>query len=126
MQIANDMSDLSQIGKQCALYAGGVFLLELFVPEDFPDSPPRVSVTSLCHQNFVHKLVTSQIKRRCGVLEVLVTLQVRFLTQVYHPCVYRLGLICPSAHTVYDMPYQGPWRPTSWGPSMRIIDMIKR
>ncbi len=126
MQFVNDMSHLSHIGSQCVLYAEGVFLLELFVPEDFPDSPPQVSVTLLCHQIFVHKLVTSQIKRRCRALTVLVILQVRFLTQVYHPCVYRLGLIRPPAHTFYDTTSQWPWRPAPWSPSMRIIDVIKR
>ncbi|KAL0054964.1 hypothetical protein WJX82_005241 [Trebouxia sp. C0006] len=53
-------------------------------------------------------------------------MKVRFLTQVYHPCVYRLGLIRLPAHTFYYTTSQWPWRPAPWSPSMRIIDVIKR
>jgi len=47
-------------GPGSSAYEGGVFQLELFLPEEYPMAPPKV----------------------------------RFLTQIYHPNIDRLGRIC--------------------------------
>merc|ERR1712127_447572 len=74
---------------------GGIFKLELFLPEEYPMAPPKVRSASP-----PAALCTPQTppppplrSRFCSPLEPLLD-QVRFLTKIYHPNIDRLGRIC--------------------------------
>ena len=65
-------------GPEGSPFEGGVFKLELFLPEDYPMSAPKVGGTS----NVII----------CSALCFL--FQVRFITRIYHPNIDKLGRIC--------------------------------
>ena len=65
-------------GPEGSPFEGGVFKLELFLPEDYPMSAPKVgegSSDNLCPALFL-------------------MFQVRFITRIYHPNIDKLGRIC--------------------------------
>lgn len=68
-------------------FAGGVFKLELFLPEDYPMAPPKVRSNSVCD------LLASEVNFDASI-SIPLFLQVRFLTKIYHPNVDKLGRIC--------------------------------
>ncbi|KAH0874494.1 hypothetical protein HID58_071856 [Brassica napus] len=65
------------LGPSQSPYEGGVFKLELFLPEEYPMSAPKASC-------FVH----------LGSFDDFDLEQVRFLTKIYHPNIDKLGRIC--------------------------------
>nr|VDD56156.1 unnamed protein product [Brassica oleracea] len=62
------------LGPSQSPYEGGVFKLELFLPEEYPMAAPKVIWGVLLMISFVS--------------------QVRFLTKIYHPNIDKLGRIC--------------------------------
>nr|VDD02435.1 unnamed protein product [Brassica rapa] len=65
------------LGPSQSPYEGGVFKLELFLPEEYPMAAPKVSC-------FLRSGSSND-----NDLE-----QVRFLTKIYHPNIDKLGRIC--------------------------------
>ena len=61
-------------GPEGSPFEGGVFKLELFLPEDYPMSAPKVTkpAVTICYS----------------------LVQVRFITRIYHPNIDKLGRIC--------------------------------
>ena len=64
-------------GPEGSPFEGGVFKLELFLPEDYPMSAPKVGEGS--SDNF---------------FSFAPLFQVRFITRIYHPNIDKLGRIC--------------------------------
>ena len=62
-------------GPEDSPFAGGIFKLELFLPEEYPMAAPKVWRASW--STFRHT-----------------PLQVRFMTKIYHPNIDKLGRIC--------------------------------
>nr|VDD07427.1 unnamed protein product [Brassica rapa] len=65
------------LGPTQSPYEGGVFKLELFLPEEYPMAAPKVS-----HFCEFFTLFSFHVSR------------VRFLTKIYHPNIDKLGRIC--------------------------------
>ena len=65
-------------GPEGSPFEGGVFKLELFLPEDYPMSAPKVIL--ICSQDDNDN--DNDI------------IQVRFITRIYHPNIDKLGRIC--------------------------------
>mmetsp|Transcript_14769 Transcript_14769/g.44479 ORF Transcript_14769/g.44479 Transcript_14769/m.44479 type:complete len:186 (-) Transcript_14769:255-812(-) len=79
-------------GPEDTPYAGGQFMLELFLPTDYPMAPPKVRSPPQA---------PPPMEARCRCCRLLTRsppgsspLQVRFLTRIYHPNVDKLGRIC--------------------------------
>ncbi|WVZ00765.1 hypothetical protein V8G54_026834, partial [Vigna mungo] len=62
------------LGPTQSPYEGGVFKLELFLPEEYPMAAPKFS--------------------RIWLTAMKCFFQVRFLTKIYHPNIDKLGRIC--------------------------------
>ncbi|KAG5597575.1 hypothetical protein H5410_038807 [Solanum commersonii] len=60
------------LGPTQSPYEGGVFKLELFLPEEYPMAAPKCLL----------------------VIDQFASQQVRFLTKIYHPNIDKLGRIC--------------------------------
>jgi len=99
------------IGPTTSPYEGGVYKLELYLPEDYPMAAPKVrsrfrrtrrlvDPSDLCSV-WLH-VPLGLTRRVCSLslsLLLLVLLrpsspQVRFLTKIYHPNIDKLGRIC--------------------------------
>ena len=74
-------------GPEGSPFEGGVFKLELFLPEDYPMSAPKVNlllrVPNPCHTPDTPWKLNSNLG-----------FQVRFITRIYHPNIDKLGRIC--------------------------------
>nr|VDC63830.1 unnamed protein product [Brassica rapa] len=66
------------LGPSQSPYEGGVFKLELFLPEEYPMAAPKVSCFNFCEFYSFSFHVSD----------------VRFLTKIYHPNIDKLGRIC--------------------------------
>ena len=64
-------------GPEGSPFEGGVFKLELFLPEDYPMSAPKVTLSDDCNSGLKRWIV-----------------KVRFITRIYHPNIDKLGRIC--------------------------------
>ena len=69
-------------GPEGSPFEGGVFKLELFLPEDYPMSAPKVILVCSQHYHDNDNDNDNDI------------LQVRFITRIYHPNIDKLGRIC--------------------------------
>ncbi|OWM88600.1 hypothetical protein CDL15_Pgr002367 [Punica granatum] len=80
------------LGPTQSPYEGGVFKLELFLPEEYPMAAPKIAVSSvtIAVQNLV--VITLSLSAVRAVISSLI--QVRFLTKIYHPNIDKLGRIC--------------------------------
>nr|VDD64841.1 unnamed protein product [Brassica oleracea] len=75
------------LGPSQSPYEGGVFKLELFLPEEYPMSAPKVSCFGL-------EVIFFYTSVRSGSSNDNDLEQVRFLTKIYHPNIDKLGRIC--------------------------------
>ena len=66
-------------------FEGGVFKLELFLPEDYPMTAPKVKQNHYCYHNH-HEYYEYQYNHNDS--------KVRFITRIYHPNIDKLGRIC--------------------------------
>ncbi|WZZ67100.1 hypothetical protein YC2023_078470 [Brassica napus] len=71
------------LGPSQSPYEGGVFKLELFLPEEYPMSAPKASC-----------LYWKRCSVHLGSFDDFDLEQVRFLTKIYHPSIDKLGRIC--------------------------------
>jgi ubiquitin-protein ligase len=79
-------------------YEGGAFRAELFLPNDYPMCPPKVSIRELprrtrglCRARRRHPLCPHPPR---PLSPPSLAVQVRFLTRLYHPNIDKLGRIC--------------------------------
>jgi len=80
-----------------SFHAGGTYRLELFLPEDYPMAAPKVRCVCVWRRERERgeqrkkrsRCITSQLPPPTPF-----SLQVRFLTRIYHPNIDRLGRIC--------------------------------
>ncbi|KAH7544030.1 hypothetical protein JRO89_XS15G0088400 [Xanthoceras sorbifolium] len=79
------------LGPSQSPYEGGVFKLELFLPEEYPMAAPK-SLFGLASGWMLEQfpLRSLSISYHSLVLEF----EVRFLTKIYHPNIDKLGRIC--------------------------------
>ncbi|CAL5403067.1 unnamed protein product [Camellia sinensis] len=68
------------LGPTQSPYEGGVFKLELFLPEEYPMAAPKAGA-------HVFPVLLMELRS-------LVCNKVRFLTKIYHPNIDKLGRIC--------------------------------
>ncbi|MCO5564258.1 hypothetical protein L7F22_017916 [Adiantum nelumboides] len=75
------------LGPSQSAYEGGVFKLELFLPEEYPMSAPKASNAVFFYYTFW--IVESNVAASAHH-----PILVRFLTKIYHPNIDKLGRIC--------------------------------
>uniref|UniRef100_A0A7N2MB52 UBC core domain-containing protein n=1 Tax=Quercus lobata TaxID=97700 RepID=A0A7N2MB52_QUELO len=88
------------LGPTQSPYEGGVFKLELFLPEEYPMAAPKVPFAYASEPNHFYEepnylegidwdsVFIPNLSGCCGEIEV------RFLTKIYHPNIDKLGRIC--------------------------------
>ena len=74
-------------------YAGGVFMVKIHFPPDYPFKPPKVRPSHLCAQ---YRHGHPCPKPRCATATLIApdAAQVNFQTKVYHPNINSNGSIC--------------------------------
>ncbi|KAF5478568.1 hypothetical protein F2P56_005116 [Juglans regia] len=75
------------LGPTQSPYEGGVFKLELFLPEEYPMAAPKNEGCNTRISQEVTQPTTTLTQARGPLL-------VRFLTKIYHPNIDKLGRIC--------------------------------
>ena len=81
------------MGPSDSPFAGGVFLVSIHFPPDYPFKPPKVLTAVSCGGAYL-TLFFHQFIHFCGDHGWLFTMQVSFRTKVYHPNINSNGSIC--------------------------------
>ena len=91
-------------GSEGSPYEGGVFKLELFLPDAYPMEPPKVRfLTKIYHPN-VDKLCVSPSGRRSGAASHL-----RPPARTRNPCIHSPRHRSPGARSLVGAHPQGPY-----------------